>query len=85
MGIWYVISSFLSGDLVCHFLQVEADSVTHPAKFHYNVFFVHASEAESGLERLYQCAEKELQVFLNVEGPSNDFNEFSTKFARLTR
>ncbi|GLT87923.1 hypothetical protein SLE2022_059740 [Rubroshorea leprosula] len=41
-------------------------------------------EAESGLERLHQCAEKELQVYLNAEGPSNDFNEFRTKLAGLT-
>lgn len=42
-------------------------------------------EAESGLERLHQCAEKELQVYLEAEGPSNDFNEFHTKLAGLTR
>uniref|UniRef100_A0A2N9EHD5 RING-type domain-containing protein n=1 Tax=Fagus sylvatica TaxID=28930 RepID=A0A2N9EHD5_FAGSY len=42
-------------------------------------------EAESGLERLHQCAEKELQVYLNAEGPSKDFNEFRTKLAGLTR
>ncbi|XP_059437764.1 probable E3 ubiquitin-protein ligase ARI8 [Corylus avellana] len=41
-------------------------------------------EAESGLERLHQCAEKELQVYLNAEGPSKDFNEFRTKLAGLT-
>ncbi|KAE8664109.1 putative E3 ubiquitin-protein ligase ARI8 [Hibiscus syriacus] len=41
-------------------------------------------EAESGLERLHQCAEKELQVYLNAEGPSEDFNEFRTKLAGLT-
>ncbi|XP_038704881.1 probable E3 ubiquitin-protein ligase ARI8 isoform X2 [Tripterygium wilfordii] len=41
-------------------------------------------EAESGLERLHQCAEKELQVYLNGEGPSKDFNEFRTKLAGLT-
>ncbi|KAK9293215.1 hypothetical protein L1049_021204 [Liquidambar formosana] len=42
-------------------------------------------EAESGLERLHQCAEKELQDYLNSEGPSKDFNEFRTKLAGLTR
>ncbi|KAH7670446.1 E3 ubiquitin ligase RBR family protein [Dioscorea alata] len=31
-------------------------------------------EAESGLERLHQCAEKELQVYLEAESPSKDFN-----------
>ncbi|CAL0332465.1 unnamed protein product [Lupinus luteus] len=41
-------------------------------------------EAESGLERLHQCAEKELQVFLNAEGPSIEFNDFRTKLAGLT-
>ncbi|KAJ6902422.1 hypothetical protein NC651_020030 [Populus alba x Populus x berolinensis] len=41
-------------------------------------------EAESGLERLHQCAEKELHIYLNAEGPSKDFNEFRTKLAGLT-
>lgn len=41
-------------------------------------------EAESGLERLHQCAEKELQGYLNAEGPSKEFNEFRTKLAGLT-
>ncbi|XP_041024456.1 probable E3 ubiquitin-protein ligase ARI7 [Juglans microcarpa x Juglans regia] len=42
-------------------------------------------EAESGLERLHQCAEKELQQFLNAESKSsNDFNDFRTKLAGLT-
>lgn len=41
-------------------------------------------EAESGLERLHQCAEKELQVYLNGDGPSETFNEFRTKLAGLT-
>ncbi|XP_047307724.1 probable E3 ubiquitin-protein ligase ARI7 isoform X2 [Impatiens glandulifera] len=41
-------------------------------------------EAEAGLERLYQCAEKDLQVYLNSEGPSPDFNDFRTKLAGLT-
>ncbi|KAM7494414.1 hypothetical protein LguiB_029023 [Lonicera macranthoides] len=41
-------------------------------------------EAESGLERLHQCTEKELQGYLNAEGPSTDFNEFRTKLAGLT-
>ena len=43
-------------------------------------------EAESGLERLHQCAEKELQQFLNADSkPSADFNDFRTKLAGLTR
>ncbi|CAL9187406.1 unnamed protein product [Musa hybrid cultivar] len=41
-------------------------------------------EAESGLERLHQCAEKELQVYLDAEGPMTDFNDFRTKLAGLT-
>ncbi|CAJ2679045.1 unnamed protein product [Trifolium pratense] len=42
-------------------------------------------EAESGLERLHQCAEKELQQFLIAEeGPSKEFNDFRTKLAGLT-
>ncbi|KAI3906033.1 hypothetical protein MKW92_041988 [Papaver armeniacum] len=41
-------------------------------------------EAESGLERLHQCAEKELQTYLNAEGPSEGFNDFKTKLAGLT-
>jgi ariadne-1 len=41
-------------------------------------------EAESGLERLHQCAEKELQVFLSGDEPSKEFNDFRTKLAGLT-
>ncbi|RDX90148.1 putative E3 ubiquitin-protein ligase ARI7 [Mucuna pruriens] len=41
-------------------------------------------EAESGLERLHQCAEKELQLFLSADGPSREFNDFRTKLAGLT-
>lgn len=41
-------------------------------------------EAEAGLERLHQCAEKELQSYLSAEGPSKDFNDFRTKLAGLT-
>lgn len=41
-------------------------------------------EAESGLERLHQCAEKELQVYLDAESPMKDFNDFRTKLAGLT-
>ncbi|XP_038990890.1 probable E3 ubiquitin-protein ligase ARI8 isoform X2 [Hibiscus syriacus] len=43
-----------------------------------------AGEAESGLERLHRCAEKELQVYLNAEAPLKDFNEFRSKLAGLT-
>ncbi|CAH8362705.1 unnamed protein product [Eruca vesicaria subsp. sativa] len=41
-------------------------------------------EAESGLEGLHQCVEKELLQFLNAEGPSKNFNDFRTKLAGLT-
>ncbi|XP_030527751.1 probable E3 ubiquitin-protein ligase ARI8 [Rhodamnia argentea] len=41
-------------------------------------------EAESGLERLHQCAEKELHQFLDDESPSSNFNDFRTKLAGLT-
>lgn len=41
-------------------------------------------EAESGLERLHQCTEKELQVYLDAETPMKDFNDFRTKLAGLT-
>ncbi|KAL1561358.1 putative E3 ubiquitin-protein ligase ari8 [Salvia divinorum] len=41
-------------------------------------------EAEAGLERLHQCAEKELMNYLSSEGPSKDFNDFRTKLAGLT-
>ncbi|XP_064955900.1 probable E3 ubiquitin-protein ligase ARI7 isoform X3 [Musa acuminata AAA Group] len=42
-------------------------------------------EAESGLERLHQCVEKELHVYLDAESPVDNFNEFRTKLAGLTR
>ncbi|KAL6503590.1 putative E3 ubiquitin-protein ligase ari8 [Orobanche gracilis] len=42
-------------------------------------------EAEAGLERLHQCAEKELMNYINSDGPSKDFNDFRTKLAGLTR
>ncbi|XP_020245729.1 probable E3 ubiquitin-protein ligase ARI8 isoform X1 [Asparagus officinalis] len=41
-------------------------------------------EAESGLERLHQCTEKELQAYLDAETPMKDFNDFRTKLAGLT-
>jgi ariadne-1 len=46
--------------------------------------FLSSGEAESGLERLHQCAEKELQVFLSGDEPSKEFNDFRTKLAGLT-
>lgn len=49
------------------------------------LFLESLGEAESGLERLHQCAEKEFQGYLNSEGPSQEFNEFRTKLAGLTR
>lgn len=41
-------------------------------------------EAESGLERLHQCAEKELQGYIDGDSPAKDFNDFRTKLAGLT-
>ncbi|KAK6266162.1 hypothetical protein QUC31_016999 [Theobroma cacao] len=41
-------------------------------------------EAESGLERLHQCAEKELNKFILCDGPSKEFDEFRAKLAGLT-
>ncbi|KAH7681311.1 E3 ubiquitin ligase RBR family protein [Dioscorea alata] len=41
-------------------------------------------EAESGLERLHQCAEKEIQSYFEADSPSKDFNDFRTKLAGLT-
>ncbi|XP_022761750.1 probable E3 ubiquitin-protein ligase ARI7 isoform X2 [Durio zibethinus] len=41
-------------------------------------------EAEFGLERLHQCAEKELNKFLSGDGPSKEFDDFRSKLAGLT-
>ncbi|KAI3683425.1 hypothetical protein L1987_83928 [Smallanthus sonchifolius] len=41
-------------------------------------------EAEAGLERLHQCAEKELHTYLNDEGVQEAFNNFRTKLSGLT-
>ncbi|KAL8214269.1 hypothetical protein R6Q57_003718 [Mikania cordata] len=41
-------------------------------------------EAESGLERLHQSAEKELNTYLNEDGSQDEFNNFRTKLAGLT-
>ncbi|XWS35252.1 hypothetical protein CRYUN_Cryun21dG0110000 [Craigia yunnanensis] len=41
-------------------------------------------EAESGLERLHQCAEKELNKFITCDGPSKEFDDFRAKLAGLT-
>lgn len=41
-------------------------------------------EAEAGLERLHQCAEKELNDFLDEEEPKADFIAFRQKLAGLT-
>lgn len=49
------------------------------------LFLDSLGEAESGLERLHQCAEKEFEGYLHSEGPSKEFNEFRTKLAGLTR
>lgn len=49
------------------------------------MFISYLGEAEYGLERLHQCAEKELQIYLDAETPMKDFNDFRTKLAGLTR
>ncbi|XP_072989894.1 probable E3 ubiquitin-protein ligase ARI8 [Typha latifolia] len=44
-------------------------------------------EAESGLERLHQCAEKELQIYFEASPdspPLKEFNDFRVKLAGLT-
>lgn len=41
-------------------------------------------EAESGLERLHQCAEKELQKHLDANDRCEDFDEFKEKLCHLT-
>ncbi|KAM0940134.1 putative transcription factor interactor and regulator CCHC(Zn) family [Dioscorea sansibarensis] len=41
-------------------------------------------EAESGLERLHRCAEKEIQSYFEADSPSKDFNDFRSKLAGLT-
>ncbi|CAL9213873.1 unnamed protein product [Arabidopsis halleri] len=41
-------------------------------------------EAESGLERLHKCVEKDLEVFQIADGPSDEFNHFRTKLTGLT-
>ncbi|VVB11975.1 unnamed protein product [Arabis nemorensis] len=49
------------------------------------VFFEYLQgEADSGLERLHHCAEKELEVFYDAKGPSEDFKHFQTKLTDLT-
>ena len=45
--------------------------------------FFSTGEAEAGLERLHQCAEKDLQAYLIAVGPSKDFNEFRTNLLVL--
>lgn len=41
-------------------------------------------EAETGLERLHDCAENELWVHLTEKGPSENFNDFRKKLVGLT-
>ena len=48
-------------------------------------FVFYLGEAESGLERLHQCAEKELNKFVTGDGPSTEFDDFRAKLAGLTR
>lgn len=56
-------------------------------------FKSYTGEAESGLERLHQCAEKDLAQFLPSQKPDvveatpslTDFGDFRVKLAGLTR
>ncbi|KAL3526483.1 hypothetical protein ACH5RR_011139 [Cinchona calisaya] len=41
-------------------------------------------QAETGLERLHMCVEKELNTYLEAAEPSNDFNDFRAKLTCLT-
>lgn len=76
--------SFLSTCKVCCFLKLEARAFNYFAFFQLQTLCT--GEAESGLERLHQCAEKELQTYLNSESQlAKEFNEFRTKLAGLTR
>ncbi|PIA53344.1 hypothetical protein AQUCO_00900132v1 [Aquilegia coerulea] len=42
-------------------------------------------EAESALERLHHCAEVDMKLYLDAEGPREDFNVFRTNLANLTK
>ncbi|KAK4403971.1 putative E3 ubiquitin-protein ligase ARI8 [Sesamum angolense] len=42
------------------------------------------SEAETALERLHHCAEKEMDKYLNAGKPLEDFKDFRSKLAGLT-
>lgn len=48
------------------------------------LFICQTGEAEANLERLHQCAEKELQNYIG-DGASEEFSGFRTKLAGLTR
>ncbi|KAL0403563.1 UNVERIFIED_CONTAM: putative E3 ubiquitin-protein ligase ARI8 [Sesamum radiatum] len=41
-------------------------------------------QAETALERLHHCAEKEMEKYLNASKPSEDFRDFRVKLANLT-
>lgn len=66
----------------CFYLDVALD---HMLLLEIVILLYFSGEAESGLERLHQCVEKELQVYLDAESPVDNFNEFRTKLAGLTR
>jgi ariadne-1 len=44
-----------------------------------------AGEAETGLERLHQCAEKDLQMFIKAGNTTTCFSDFCSRLAGLTR
>ncbi|KAF5204083.1 E3 ubiquitin-protein ligase arih1 [Thalictrum thalictroides] len=42
-------------------------------------------QAESALERLHHCAEEDMKLYLDAEGPREDFNDFRTNLVSLTK
>ena len=77
--------SFLSIYKVIAFSRYQGTHLLYGMDAKKSIFTSPAGEAESGLERLHQCAEKELLQFVSAEGPSKEFNDFRTKLAGLTR
>ena len=57
--------SSLSTWKVCHFLQLEGDTVSQPVLLHLRAI-CNVGSAEFGSKWLHQCVEKELQVSLSV-------------------
>ncbi|KAI8009175.1 putative E3 ubiquitin-protein ligase ARI8 [Camellia lanceoleosa] len=87
---------FIAGGPICLFSQLFIVECGQVLKWTYAYYIMLMNmrrgsslhlqdEVEPGLECLHQCAKKELQVHLNVDGPLKDSNEFHTKLARLAR